>query len=167
MTQTNRAQDMVVVERVFDAPIAVIWQMWTDPEHFAVWYGPNGASIVVAKMDVRVDGARLVGMTVETPTGPMQLWFAGEFLEVKANERLVYTEFISDENGNLASPPAAGMSEHTTPTEVRVDLTDVGGSTRMVMTHRGIPADSAGAAGWTMAFAKLVSHLDEIRTELG
>jgi hypothetical protein len=45
-------------------------------------------------------------------------------------------------------------------TEVRVELEDVGGRTKMVMTHAGIPADSPGAAGWTMAFAKLAAHVE-------
>ena len=30
----------------------------------------------------------------------------------------------------------------------------------MVMTHTGIPADSPGAAGWTMAFNKLVAYIE-------
>ena len=64
------------------------------------WYGPTGATIPVAKMDVRVGGARLICMEMQTPNGPMQMWFAGEYLEVVENERLVYTEAISDEDGN-------------------------------------------------------------------
>jgi hypothetical protein len=28
----------------------------------------------------------------------------------------------------------------------------------MVMTHAGIPADSPGAVGWTMAFDKMAIH---------
>ena len=30
----------------------------------------------------------------------MQMWFAGEYLEVVENQRLVYTETMSDEHGN-------------------------------------------------------------------
>ena len=44
-------------------------------------------------------------------------------------------------------------------TEVHVELEDVDGSTKMVMTHRGIPADSPGAAGWVMAFNKLAAQV--------
>jgi hypothetical protein len=43
-------------------------------------------------------------------------------------------------------------------TEVRVELTDLGDRTRMVLTHSGVPADSPGAAGWTMAFDKLDAY---------
>jgi uncharacterized protein YndB with AHSA1/START domain len=164
MTDDAGSQDAVVIERTFDAPVDLIWQMWTDPEHFKAWYGPDGATIPVAKMDVRVGGARLVGMVIQTPDGPMQMWFAGEYREVIENERLVYTEAMSDEDGNLSSPSDEGMpTGHPVTTVVRVELKDVGGRTNMVMTHIGIPADSPGAAGWTMAFDKLAANVDKHR----
>jgi uncharacterized protein YndB with AHSA1/START domain len=162
----NSSPDPVVMERTFDAPVDLIWQMWTDPEHFKAWYGPDGANIPVANMDVRVGGTRLVGMEVQTPNGPVQMWFAGEYREVIENKRLVYTESISDESGNMATPSDAGVPEgHPTRTEVRVELEDLGGRTKMVLTHLGIPGDSPGAAGWTMALDKLVTHLGAHRDQ--
>ena len=159
MTDDN-VQDAVVIERSFDAPVDLIWQMWTDPEHFKAWYGPDGATIPVAKMDVRVGGTRLVCIEMPTPDGPIQMWFTGEYRAVVENERLVYTESMSDEQGNVSSPTDRGMPEgHPGTTEVSVELEDVGGRTKMVMTHTGIPGDSAGAAGWATALAKLAAHV--------
>jgi uncharacterized protein YndB with AHSA1/START domain len=161
MTDNNSGGDAVVIERSFDAPVDLIWQMWTDPEHFKAWYGPGGATIPVAKMDVRVGGARLLCMEVNSPNGQMKMWFAGEYREVVENERIVYTDFMSDANGNAVSPSDMGMPEgHPMTTEVRVELEEVGGRTKMVMTHSGIPASSPGAAGWTMAFDKLAAHVE-------
>jgi uncharacterized protein YndB with AHSA1/START domain len=60
MTDSNASQDAVVIEHTFDAPADLIWQMWTEPEHFMMWYGPDGVTVPVAKMDVRVGGGRLV-----------------------------------------------------------------------------------------------------------
>ena len=100
-------------------------------------------------------------MEMPTPDGPMQLWFTGEYREVIENERLVYTESLSDENGIVSSPPSTGMSEgHPTTTEVRVELEDVGGRTKMVMTHSGVPGDSPGAVGWAMALDKLAARVE-------
>jgi uncharacterized protein YndB with AHSA1/START domain len=162
MTDTSRSQDAVVIERSFDAPVELVWQMWTDPEHFKAWYGPDGATIPVAKMDVRVGGTRLVCMEIRSPDGPLQMWFTGEYREVVENARLVYTESISDEDGNVASP--SGMAgDHPMITEVRVEFEYVGGRTRMVLTHAGIPADSPGAAGWVMALDKLAAHVENTR----
>ena len=160
MTPNSAPRDAVVIERDFDAPVDLVWKMWTDPEHFKEWYGPDGATIPAAEMDVRVGGTRLVCMEVHAPNGAMRMWFTGEYGEVIENERLVYTESMSDEHGNVASPESMGMPEgHPVTTEVRVELEDLGGRTKMVMTHTGIPTDSPGAAGWVMAFDKLAVHI--------
>jgi uncharacterized protein YndB with AHSA1/START domain len=161
MPDDNASQHAVVIERCFDAPVDLIWQMWTDPEHFKAWYGPDGATIPIVKMDVRVGGTRLVCMEMDTSDGPTQMWFTGEYLEVIEHQRLVYTESMSDERGNVSSASDMGMPEgHPMTTEVRVELEDLGGRTKMVMTHAGIPADSPGAIGWGMAFEKLTAHVE-------
>jgi uncharacterized protein YndB with AHSA1/START domain len=161
MTEHDASQQAVVIERRFDAPVDLIWQMWTVPEHFRAWYGPDGASIPVAKMDVRVGGTRLVCIEMQSPDGPRQMWFTGEYREVVENERLAYTESMSDEHGHVLSPSDVGMPEgHPTTTEVRVELEDVGGRTKMVMTHAGLPSDSPGAAGWAAALNKLAARVE-------
>jgi uncharacterized protein YndB with AHSA1/START domain len=152
----QHSQGSVVIERTFAAPVEQIWEMWTVPEHFQAWYGPIGAAIPVAKMDVRVGGARLICMEMQTPDGPMQMWFAGEYLEVVEPQRLVYTEALADEHG---VPLATGGTGTHDVTEVRVELARVEHGTRMVMTHAGIPAGSPGEAGWVMAFDKLSAAL--------
>jgi uncharacterized protein YndB with AHSA1/START domain len=99
-------------------------------------------------------------MEMQTPNGPMHMWFTGEFLHIVENERLVYTESMADEHGNVVSPSAMGMPEgHPVTTEICVELEAVDGRTKMVMTHAGVPEDSPGAAGWTMAFDKLAAQV--------
>ena len=152
--------DSVVIERHFDAPVELIWKMWTESERFAAGYDPMGATIPVDKMKVQVGGSHHICMAMETPNGPMQMWFVGEFLEIVANERLVYTEAMSDADGNVISPAQMGMPEgHPETTQVIVELEPVDGKTKMTMTHVGVPADSPGASGWGMAFDKLNAYL--------
>lgn len=148
---TAGTADAVVIERTFDAPVDLVWRMWTDGAEFASWYGPTGASIPVAELDVRVGGRRRVCMEVSTPDGPMRMWFDGEHRTVDAPSLLVYTERITDEHG---TPSTDGRV-----TEVRVELSEHDGGTRMVMTHLGVPSDSPGAAGWAMAFDELTAAL--------
>jgi uncharacterized protein YndB with AHSA1/START domain len=164
MSRSNGSQDAIVIERSFDAPVDLVWQMWTEAEHFKQWYGPDGATIPRAELDLRVGGMRRVCMEVQTPNGAMRMWFTGEYREIAVPTWLVYTEAMSDEHGNILSPGDLGMPPgHPTTTEVRVELEDVDGRTKMKMTHVGIPAGSAGAAGWTMALDKLAAHLDRYR----
>jgi uncharacterized protein YndB with AHSA1/START domain len=156
------SQDSLVIERVFDASVDLVWEMWTRAEHFSQWYGPAGATLPVAELDVRVGGTRRVCMEVHTPNGPMRMWFSGEYLEVVRPVRLVYTESMADEHGNVLAPTDMGMPPgHPTTTQVRVELEAIGARTKMTMTHLGIASDSPGAAGWTMALDKLAHRLIE------
>jgi uncharacterized protein YndB with AHSA1/START domain len=158
MTDDTSAPDAVRIERTLDAPIELVWQMWTDPDLFAQWYGPPGAFVSVAEMELRVGGRRLVGMQLATPGGTHQMWFTGEHLEVVDNHRLVYTESMADADGNVVAPSAMGMpADHPETTTVTVELEVTEGRTTMVMTHAGIPSDSPGAAGWNMALDKLAA----------
>lgn len=134
----------VHLTRTFDAAREVLWRMWTDPGEFAAWYGPDGASVDVREMDVRPGGRRVVAMQVDTPQGSRTMEFVGEFREVVAPERLVYTEAV-------ASHPE---------TVVEVELREEGDGTTVVLTHHGIPADSPGEMGWIMALDHLRARLD-------
>lgn len=158
MSNTISKENAVVIERIFDVGVDVIWQMWTQPEHFKNWYGPKGFSIPVADMDLRVGGKRLICMA--SPDGSMKMWTTGEYTEIVPNERLSYTESPSDENGNVVSPSAMGMPEgYPVKTEVKILLEGLGGRTKMVMTHVGMPADSGANAGWEQAFDKLADYV--------
>ena len=161
MSDSTMTKDAVVIERTFDAPVDLIWQMWAQPEHFQKWYGPQGFTVPVAEMDMRVGGKRLICMA--SPDGSMKMWTTGEYMEIVPNERLVYTESMADENGNVVSPSAMGMPDgYPVTTEVTVLLEDLGGRTKMVMTHAGVPADSGGAGGWEQAFDKLADHIETV-----
>jgi uncharacterized protein YndB with AHSA1/START domain len=157
-------EDAVVIERTFDAPIDLIWQMWTQPEHFKNWYGPKGFTIPVAEMDLRVGGKRLICMEIKKPDGSsMKMWTTGEHTEIAPTRRLVYTESPADENGNVVSPSAMGMPEgYPATTEVTVLLEDLNGRTKMVMTHAGVPASSGADGGWNQAFDKLTDLLQTV-----
>ena len=161
MNDDNITKDAVLIERTFDAPVELIWQMWTDPEQFKKWYGPKAFGVPVAEMDVRVGGRRLVCMEMERPDGKAQMWTIGEFTEIVENERLVYTESPADEHGNPVSPAAMGMPDgYPMTTEVTVSLADLGGRTKMIMTHAGIPAGAGD--GWKQAFDKLARLIETV-----
>ena len=156
MVDSSTYQDSVTLERVFDAPIDLVWKMWTDPDSFKAWYGPSGATVPVAELDVWPGGRRRVCMAF----GPREMWFTGEHLEVTEPTRLVYTETMADERGNPISPESLGMPPKTPgTTEVTIVLEEVTGGTRVTLTHAGVPAESGGARGWQAAFEKLAAEL--------
>jgi uncharacterized protein YndB with AHSA1/START domain len=123
MNENAISKEALVIERIFDAPVDLIWNMWVQPQLFKQWYGPKGFTVPVADMDLRVGGKRLICMA--SPDGSMKMWTTGEYTEIIPNERLVYTESQADEKGNVVSPAAMGMPEgYPATTEVSVLLED-------------------------------------------
>jgi uncharacterized protein YndB with AHSA1/START domain len=51
----------LVLSRVFDAPRALVFKVWTEPEHLARWWGPRGFTLLSYKADVRVGGSYRFG----------------------------------------------------------------------------------------------------------
>ncbi|MEP0519641.1 MAG: SRPBCC domain-containing protein [Hyphomicrobiales bacterium] len=156
----NDQTNWVRIEREFDAPIELVWRLWTDPELFKQWYGPNGMAVPVAKMDVTVGGIRKICMSMQSPERSMTMWFTGVYKEINPPHRLVYTESMCDENGVIIPPEKMGMPEGFPDiTEVIVELSEADGKTNMTMVHVGVEAGTAGAGGWNQAFDKLATVL--------
>ena len=154
------ANNSIKIERVFDASIEQVWAMWTDPNLFKQWYGPNGMSVPVAELDVRVGGTRKVCMAMQTPERSMTMWFTGVYKEVTPPTRLVYTESLCDEDGTILSPQSMGMpADFPDITEIIIDLRDEGATTHMTLVHVGVAEGTAGAGGWRQAMDKLAQRL--------
>ncbi len=56
MTADNIADREVVLSRVLDAPRELVWEAWTNPKHIVNWWGPNGFTTTIEKIDLRVGG---------------------------------------------------------------------------------------------------------------
>lgn len=46
----------LLLTRTLNAPIDLVWEVWTDPQHIAQWWGPNGFTNTITKMDVKTGG---------------------------------------------------------------------------------------------------------------
>ena len=46
----------LTLKRTFKAPIKLVWEAWTQPEHIALWWGPKGMDTEVIEHDFRVGG---------------------------------------------------------------------------------------------------------------
>jgi uncharacterized protein YndB with AHSA1/START domain len=79
-TVTQPSALEIRVERVFDAPRAHVFSVWTDPKLIPEWWGEG---TVVEEMDVRPGGT----YRFRTEFGVVE----GEFHEVEVPERLVQT----------------------------------------------------------------------------
>ncbi|MBA2461838.1 MAG: SRPBCC domain-containing protein [Actinobacteria bacterium] len=138
------------VTRVFDAPREQVWKAWTEPEHFANWYGtpPYTTPLSTISMDVRPGGEWRATMVHESDGSERP--FRGTYREIVEPERLVFTyddvNDPSNENVEVAT----------------VTFTDLGGKTEVVYHQVGhlpdeqYPQIEEGVSGF---FDRLAEHL--------
>jgi len=100
----------ITIERVFDAPREMVWRAWTDPEMAKKWWGPEGFTAPSIKIDLRIGGKYIFAM--HGPAGSQwdrDMYSAGEYIEIVPHEKLVVTDYFSDENGNMIEPLKEGQ----------------------------------------------------------
>jgi uncharacterized protein YndB with AHSA1/START domain len=105
---TVNETERMVINRVFDAPRALVWEAWTNPKYVMQWWGPKGFTSPFCKMDFRVGGKFLCCM--KTPDG-QEFWNGGEYHEIVPHEKIVYSMYFSDAKGNKVEPEHYGI-EH-------------------------------------------------------
>lgn len=81
----------------------LVFKVWTDPEHFGKWWGPQGYSLEVITMDVR-PGGMFLGCQ-KSPDGNQAMWGKFVYQEVIVPEKLVFIQSFSDEEGNTIRAP--------------------------------------------------------------
>jgi uncharacterized protein YndB with AHSA1/START domain len=55
-SESATADREISTTRLLDAPRSLVFEMWTDPNHIAQWWGPNGFTTTIHEMDVRPGG---------------------------------------------------------------------------------------------------------------
>jgi uncharacterized protein YndB with AHSA1/START domain len=78
------------IERMLNAPIELVWEVWTDPEHIKNWWGPNGFTNTIHTMEV-AEGSEWL-LTMHGPDGKN---YANRsiFKEVVRHRKIVYEHF--------------------------------------------------------------------------
>ena len=156
---TVNEKERLVVSRVFDAPRALVWKAWTDPQYVKQWWGPKGFTAPVCKMDFRVGGKFLWCM--KSPEG-QEFWNGGEYHEIVLHEKIVYSLYFADSQGNKVEPAHYGM-EHEAIDDARdvVMFEDLGnGRTKLTVIGNETMEDAKSSGqleGWNEILDKVAA----------
>ena len=119
---------ILVLERVFDAPRDLVFQMFKEPEHLKRWWGPRGWEIPVCNIDFRAGGVWHYCMKcVDQNQGQfygMESWGKGVYKEIVEPEKIVYNDYFSDAEGNI--------DESLPATLTTMEFIDLDGKTKLV-----------------------------------
>jgi uncharacterized protein YndB with AHSA1/START domain len=95
-TFTTPSDREIVMTRVFDAPRALVFDAFTNPEHLPHWFGPRGWTLPVCEIDLRPGGSWRFAL--RGPDGT-EMGMRGVYQEIAPPERLVSTESFDDYPG--------------------------------------------------------------------
>lgn len=170
LEQHSTGKEKFVINRTFDAPLPLMFKVWTEPEHFSRWLPPTGFKMTFLKADIKPGGTTFYFMNNDSG---MKMYGRAQYLEVKSPDRLVYTQQFCDENENLSRHPMAPtwpatMLTTVTLTEEAADRTRVTitwephGPTTPEELETFIKSKGGMTQGWTGSFDKLEKYLVEM-----
>ncbi len=160
-------KECFVINRTFDAPIDVLFDMWTDPKHFGAWLPPVGFTMDFLRAEIREGGTSFYRMSHGSNT---TLYGTATYLEITRPHRIVYLQRFADENENVSRHPFAPVWPETMKTVVELTAESTS-ETRVTLTwephgtftqaelevFRGGRTGMTG--GWTGSFDKLEALL--------
>ena len=99
----------IVVTRTFNAPVEMVWRLWTDPELVKRWWGPKQYTSPVAKIDFRIGGKSLVSMLAPKEMGGQEFYSVWEYIKIIPSITIEFIQNLSDAAGNKIDPTQVGM----------------------------------------------------------
>jgi uncharacterized protein YndB with AHSA1/START domain len=149
----------LVVTRVFDAPVDMVWKAWTEPDRLMKWWGPAGHTSPVCKIDLQVGGKYLFCM--RSPDG-QDFYTTGIYQKIFPLKEIIFTDSFADAEGNIVPSTHYGMQGFPTELTVSVTFEDEGNRTKVTMRQYGLPAGEifeGTGSGWAESFEKLAESL--------
>lgn len=158
--QTSPAKRRITLERTFQASLEDVWDLWTTKEGIESWWGPDGFSVTVRTLDLRVGGELRYAMIASAPPQIEFMKKAGmplvteariTFAQIVPQKRLEYvhlTDFIP------------GVEPYDVTTVVELHETTDG--VRMVLTFDAMHDQTwteRATQGWEMELGKLAKVL--------
>lgn len=155
------------LSRVVNAPVELVWELWTNPKHIAQWFGPPGCTAAVLTMDLRVGGTFHFSMRNDAFPTHFGLWV---FREIAKPKRLSFISGFADDKGN----PVRSFFDPNWPTEILSMVTfephaGIGRGTLISIT--GVPVNPTPAElkayrdgmagmnqGWSGTFDRLAEY---------
>jgi len=141
----------LVFTRIFDAPRELVFDAWTNPQHLAQWWGPQGFTTTIHEMDVRPGG--LWRLTMHGPDGRA---YRNRIvmLEVVKPGRLVFRHEPDDESEPVTHHATVTFTNHAGKTllTLRMLFTSPAARAHVLKTYRAFE-------GGHQTLGRLIGHL--------
>jgi uncharacterized protein YndB with AHSA1/START domain len=147
-TQSVQTQDLVI-SRILNAPIELVWKAWTEPDQVKRWWGPKDYTSPACTIDLREGGRYLFTMRAPQFMGGGDSYSTGVYKRIVPMQLLEFTQSLSDQDGNPVDPAAVGMPADF-PAVIRtvIEFKAIGNLTELTITE----------SGWTPSLMMVYSY---------
>ena len=148
MNEKSEFRDVLVLKRLFSAPIERVFTAWAKAEVLSRWFGPEGFVVTRATVNLSVGGA--YDIEIQAPDGKLIRHF-GQYIEINAPKKLVFTWMLEDQ-------ACQGSEGQCAETLVSIEFIQMGKATELTLTHERLPDQAAldgHAFGWNSSFDSL------------
>lgn len=164
-------KDDFVITQSFDAPIQLMFEMWTSPEHFCQWLPPTGFQMEFIRAEIKPGSSAFYRMT---GGNGVKMYGRVEYLKIQEPDLIVYTQQFCDDQENISRHPMAPTWPATMLTVVKLTaegpqqtrvtvIWEPYGPTTPEELETFIQARAGMTQGWTGSFDKLEAYLLECR----
>jgi uncharacterized protein YndB with AHSA1/START domain len=162
MTMSNQPETHdIVVTRTIPAPREQVWRAWSDPDQVKTWWGPEGFTSPMCRMDFREGGTTVVSMRSEQGWEVVNTW---TYRSIEPMDRIEFVQGFADADGNPVPPANLGLPP-SIPDEVRHIVTFVAvddATTELTVHEFGYPDEQiveVSRAGMEQVLDKLAATL--------
>lgn len=155
MSRTVVAEKEVVINRVFNAPLDLVWAVWTEAEHVKKWFGPHMFTIPFCEWDA-VPGGK-INLHMQGPDGTV-FPMLGEFREVVPKERLSFFSDVPDGQGGIFLESLATVTFHPKGDKTEVVVTAKGSGFQEISKQMLEGMEP----GWSQSLEKFETHLADL-----
>jgi uncharacterized protein YndB with AHSA1/START domain len=145
---TGHREQVLRIERTFDAPAERVFDAWTSEEVLRRWlHGMRGWETPTAEVDLRVGGR--IRIVMRDPSDGAEAGATGEYRIVEPPHRLVFTWVWDDQPEQ--------------PQLIELEFAERAGATTVRMTNSSIPSDErreSQGRGWNVCFDNLERVLE-------
>ncbi|MEO7033523.1 MAG: SRPBCC domain-containing protein [Polyangiaceae bacterium] len=159
-TTRDAANRTIRIQRSYKATLEDVWELWTTQEGIESWWGPEGFTVTVQKLDLRAGGELLYAMTASAAPQIEFMKRAGmpltnhsriTFIAVAPPHRLAYTHLVDFVPGVAHYNVNTVVELSAVPTGVQLSLT-IDAMHDETWTERAV-------AGWESELKKLAAKL--------
>ena len=137
---TAKKRDLVVT-RIMNAPVELVWKAWTDPALVMRWWGPDYFTSPSAQIDFREGATSIVCMRAPKDFGGQDFYNIWAYQQIVPLQRIEFIQNLSDKDGKPIDPAVVGMPPDF-PKDIRTVVTfkSLGAKTEMTITEYALPS---------------------------